>query len=136
TYQGVRVRGADVYGGASANSPENYAVVGLGENSSLTRSYSVTFSDTGASGLNYFGFWLSALDGGNQLTFFNGANEVGFFDSASVISHLNAATGSNYSDYMGNPFGGGNSGEPYAFLNFYLEEGTFDRVVFAQKPGT
>ncbi len=131
TYTNVNVIGADSYGGASNSG--NYAVVGLTTNQSESRSYEVTFSQTGATGLNYFGYWLSALDGGNSVSFYSGATELFTFNAQSVTNFLQS-TGM-YGDYLGNPFTAENGGEPYAFLNFYAEDGTFDRVVFTQAPG-
>ena len=41
--------------------------------------------------------------------------------------------------YYGNPnspFEGGDSGEPYVFINFYDMSGTFDQVVFTEDPAS
>jgi hypothetical protein len=125
-YKGVNVIGFNQYGGAEHQGA--YAVAGLG----VTSSYSIAFSDTGANGINYFGYWLSALDAGNTVEFFNDGTSLGTFDPANVI----AALGASSADYRGNPYTGENIGERYAFLNFYLTAGTFDQIVFLQKPGT
>ncbi|MBX3483104.1 PEPxxWA-CTERM sorting domain-containing protein [Phenylobacterium sp.] len=129
-YSGVNVIRADQYGGAGGPGYEGqYAVVGL---NSPDRSYTITFTQTGGSGINYFGYWLSALDAGNTVEFFNGANSLGAFTPENLISIV-----SGNSAYYGNPYNPtANSGEPYAFVNFYLNEGTFDRIVFRQAPGT
>lgn len=131
-YSNVNVIGANQYGGD--NNTGNYAVVGLGENTTEFRSYELEFSQTGASGVNYFGYWLSALDGGNSVSFYNGDDQLFTFNAQAVTDYLQS-TGS-YNDYLGNPFTNQNGGEPYVFLNFYAEGGTFDRVVFNQSPGS
>jgi PEP-CTERM motif len=79
-----------------------------------------------------FGYWLSALDPGNQVSFYKGAVEVGALTPADVIAKLGTS-----GPYYGNPnppFQGGDSGEPYAFINFYDMSGTFDQVVFTEDP--
>ncbi|WP_294044115.1 PEPxxWA-CTERM sorting domain-containing protein [Sphingomonas sp.] len=123
-YQNVNVIPANQYGGAGGSG--DYAVAGI----SQTHSYSIDFSQTGQNGINYFGFWLSALDGGNTVEFFNGATSLGTFDPANVLSFV---SGNNA--YYGNPFApfqGQNSGQPYVFVNFFLNSGTFDKIVFNQ----
>jgi hypothetical protein len=128
TYSGVQVIGADQYGGAGG-----------------TGRYAVTFSDTGysvdlttalAGGVTYFGFWLSALDGGNTVSFYSGGNLLFNFSATDARNFINGLPSS--SSYYGNPnsqFAGQNTGEPYAFLNFYARGGTtFDRIVFAENP--
>lgn len=122
-YTGVTVLSADQYGGA--NGTGQYAVA-LGQGSS----YSVNFSSTGANGINYFGYWLSALDSGNTVEFFNGSNSLGTFDPANVLSFV----GGNNA-YFGNPsapFLGQDGGQPFVFVNFFLNSGTFDRIEFRQ----
>lgn len=127
-YSGVDIRSADQYGGAGGNGR-----------------YAVTFSSTGYSldlassepgGVTYFGFWLSALDRGNMLSFYQKGKLLFEFSAdvaAKFISQLPGAA-----SYRCNPnaaFASKNCGEPYAFLNFYARGGTrFDRIVFAETP--
>lgn len=122
TYTNVNIRNADQYGGAG-NSGQ-YAVAGLGQNSS----YSIEFTKTGENGINYFGYWLSALDGGNKVEFWSGGSLLGTFDPADVIAFVGGAG----SPYYGNPVTTQNSNEPYVFVNFYNTTGTFDKIVFTQ----
>lgn len=123
TYSNLNVVAADQYGGADGTN-DHYAVAGL----NTTNSYSIDFNKP----LTYFGFWLSALDAGNQLNFYLEDQLVYNFSAANVSSLL-SSSGSNY---KGNPvtdFRNQNSGEPYAFLNFYATDGaSFDRIVFDQ----
>ena len=126
-YSSVDILTTDQYGGAGG-----------------TGQYAVTFSATGYSldltsnvrgGLNYFGYWLSALDRGNQVRFYTGNRLLFTFDPQDVINavNINADPGA----YYGNPnpqFAGQNTGEPYIFLNFFNDGGSFDKVVFAETP--
>ncbi|ARS26511.1 Npun_F0296 family exosortase-dependent surface protein [Sphingomonas sp. KC8] len=124
TYANVNVLPADQYGGAGGS---NYAVAGLG----IQGSYAIDFTATGTSGINYFGYWLSALDAGNTVRFFNQGTEVFSFTPTNVLALV-----AGNPNYYGNPLTGANSGEPYAFLNFFYDGGTFDRIVFEQKAGS
>jgi PEP-CTERM motif len=124
---GVQINPADVYGGAEGTG--NY-IVAFG-NTPYTLSLTADpIKDP--QGINYFGYWLSALDAGNQVVFLKNGSEVGALTPADVIAKL----GTN-GPYYGNPnapFQGGDSGEPYAFINFYDLNGTFDQVVFTESP--
>jgi hypothetical protein len=89
-----------------------------------------------ASGINYFGFWLSALDSGNIVTFLRSGLPVFEFTPTNLISLLGACPNA-LNAFCGNPnppFLGGNAGELYAFLNFTDDSGTFDRIVFTENP--
>lgn len=125
TYTGTysastQVNSADQYGSAG----------GVGN-------YAVTFTSAGYSiGLNkqanYFGYWLSALDAGNVVDFYNGASLVGSLDAAGVLAAIGGTPA-----YFGNPnapFKGQDSAQPYAFVNFYDTTGSFDSIVFREDP--
>jgi hypothetical protein len=129
TYTGVGVNNADQYGGAFGSG--QYA------NSQSSRSYTLDLQSTSPRGVTYFGYWLSALDANNSVSFFQGNDLLFNFNAADAANFINGLP--NNSSYFGNPnapFAGNNPGEPYAFLNFYARTGTrFDRVVFTQGPG-
>ena len=123
-YSGVDVVGANQYGGAGGNT--NFASTSTGAG------YTLTLSTDDERGINYFGFWLSALDGGNSLSFWRGDENLFAFNTSDVLTLL----GGN-SDYWGNPNDADprrNSGEPYVFLNFYDLNGNFDKVIFSETP--
>ena len=120
-YSNINVIGFDQYGGAGNTG--QYGVSGIGQ----TSSYSIDFSGNTGGGINYFGYWLSALDAGNTVEFWSGGSSLGTFDPAAVLSYV-----SGNSDYYGNPVTGQNSAEPYVFVNFYKDTGTFDKIVFNQ----
>ncbi len=128
TYTNVRIDPANQFGGAGGNT--NHAVTFTGTG------FTLDLSSSEAGGVNYFGFWLSALDGQNQLKFFNGGNLVYSFTASNALTFINNQP--NAADYFCNPnpaFAGQNCGEPYAFLNFYgLDGTTFDRIQFFQDP--
>jgi hypothetical protein len=128
TYTGVGVNDADIYGGADGSG--QYA------NARTGRSYTLDLASTEPQGVTYFGFWLSALDGNNNVSFFQGGNKLFTFSAAQASTFINGLP--NSSSYFGNPntqFLNANGGEPYAFLNFYARGTTrFDRVVFDQGP--
>lgn len=130
-YKDVVVISADQFGGANGT---NYAVVGL---NSTTRSYSIDITTSSGDGVNYFGYWLSALDSNNFVSFYKDGEEAPLFSFAPTdVEALLAGK----PEYWGHPgpgeHTGKNNGEPYVFLSFFYEGGTFDRVVFTQGPGS
>lgn len=129
TYSNVTIRSGDRYGGDyEGGNPSPYAVVGLNSND---RAYSIDIATNAGTGINYFGYWLTALDANNFVSFWSNGEKVFEFEPGDVLALLGGQSG-----YWGNPFTGQNGGEPYVFLNFFYETGTFDRVVFSQGPGT
>jgi hypothetical protein len=124
---GVQIKAATDDGGAGGTG--NY-IVAYGD-----QPYTLTLSSNPAldpEGINYFGFWLSALDFGNILTFYRDGVELYQVTPAEVsaITSLNPA-------YYGNPnpaFLGQNPTQPYVFINFYDTNGTFNQITFTEDP--
>lgn len=127
-YSGAQINNADQYGGAGGTG--KYAVT------FASSGYTLDLSSTAPGGITYFGFWLSALDRGNTVTFYNAGTRLFTFAAADAKTFINTLPLS--SSYYGNPnapYLGRNSGEPYAFLNFYATAGvSFDQIVFAEIP--
>ena len=125
TYSRVQINAADQYGGAGGTG--KYAVA------FQNTPYSVHFTSNPTllpHGVNYFGYWLSALDAGNHVAFYKDNVEVGSLSPGDVLARL-----SGNRAYFGNPnrgFSGRDSGEPFAFINFYDTTGNFDEVRFTQ----
>lgn len=123
TYANVDIAAQDQYGGAVGN----YALTST--NSSSSAKY--TLSLASAAPVTYFGFWLSALDAGNELKFFSGNTAVFTFSPADVLALTGNCLGNNA--YCGNPKTGQNTGQPYVFLNFFAQGGTsFDKIEFSE----
>lgn len=125
-YSNVQINNADQYGGAGGAGQYPVAFPNTPYQLTLTTS-------KGVGGVNYFGFWLSALDPGNYVTFYNGSKEVFQFRPIDLIDALKAAPDS--SAYYGNPNPnrkGQDGGEPFAFVNFYDTGATFNKVVFQE----
>jgi hypothetical protein len=122
--KGIQINSADQYGGAGGNS--NYIVAF--ENTP----YSLTLTSDISGGVNYFGFWLSALDAGNFVTFYGaGGQKLFTFNPQDVINAVNSSA--NPSLYYGNPnsaFKGQDGGEPFIFVNFFDTTGSFSKVTF------
>ena len=93
--------------------------------------------------VNYFGLWVSAMNGGNTIKIFReqGGAELYSFSLASMTGIVGTASVTNL--YYGNPnwlaiSGLGSQvfanqaqaagGEPYAFVNFYDTDGTFKYI--------
>ena len=129
TYSNVQVLGADQYGGASN---DNYAAATAANAYSLSLSAQ---SNGTAVAVTYFGYWLSALDGGNRLEISRNGTTVFSFNPSDVLASL----GTCPNLYCGNPVSGANqgrnAGEPYAFVNFFDQSGLgFDTVRFFESP--
>ncbi len=127
TYTNAEIRDADQYGGAGGSGP--YAVT------FTNAGYSLDIASTLPQGVNYFGYWLSALDAGNQVTFYSGNRKLFTFRPQDVINAVNATA--TPGDYYGNPnaaFAGENTAEPYIFLNFYSNLRPFTRIEFSETP--
>lgn len=122
TFDALHIYPTDVYGGApdSANPKgSKYSVQGAG---SRLLSTSLMLEKPSA----YFGMWWSAGDSRNVLSFYNGTDLVAQFTTKSLMEPLPA-------EYDGNPLNRKlNSGEPYAFINFYGDQKTaWDRIIFS-----
>jgi hypothetical protein len=126
--KGIQINAADQYGGSDGQS--NYVVA------FNNTPYSLTLSSNIAGGVNYFGFWLSALDAGNYVTFVDGDHDAFTFRPQDVLNAVDNTA--NPSLYYGNPnpaFRGQDSGEPFIFLNFFDTTGTFTKVEFSEHGG-
>ncbi len=128
TYSGApAITGPDQYGGAGGSGQQIKAFNNDG-------GYTITLTHDGTiPGVNYFGFWLSALDMGNQLEFYSGGVKVGSYSPDDLIASLGAC----FNAYCGNPtapFLGKDSGEPFAFVNFVDLTGYFDTIVVYEDP--
>jgi hypothetical protein len=122
---GVQINAADQYGGAGGTG--TYPVAFRNTPYTLTLSADPKLDPKG---INYFGYWLSALDKGNIVTFYNNGVEVGQVSPGEVaaVTQLNKA-------YYGNPnanFKGQDKGEAFAFINFYDTTGVFNQVTFSE----
>ena len=113
----VNIGAANVYGGAGGTG--QFGTVN-GNDSTLQLSQSV----------NYFGLWGSALDGNNTVALYKDDTLLG---SYALQSLLQGSPGFN-NGYYGNPFGGGDANEMYAFFNFQSDT-AFNRVQLIQYGG-
>ena len=129
SYSSVQLPAADQYGGAGGTG--KYPVA------PSAGPYNVALSTTLATGLNYFGLWVSALDGGNTVGIYRNNVLLYNFTPSTLIAAVGSCTGGT-NPYCGNPnsqFANLNTGEPYTFVNLYDTNGTFDSVRFVQSGG-
>jgi len=126
TYSGVEILNADKYGGAFKKGKYVRAT------STKSKGYTLVLTADSAPGVNYFGFWLSALDSGNQLEFYNGDTKVGSYKPQDLIKKLGNCGGKKHNEYCGNPVTHEQPNEQYAFVNFYYKGGSFNKVKFYQ----
>ncbi len=128
-YSAVAINAADQYGGAGGTG--KYPTTPNGT------PYNVALSTTLATGINYFGIWISALDAGNQLGFYKNNVLVYNFTPSILVAAVGSCPNASNA-YCGNPnsqFPNSDTGEPFAFVNFLDTNGTFDSVRFVQSGG-
>ena len=101
TFTGGSIHAADIFGAAGGTG--NYYVIGS-QSGTLSATLTLTTPE------DYFGMWWSAGDSGNHLEFYDGATLIGSYDVGNALSGLP-------SGYNGNPNNGGDSGEPFAYLD-------------------
>jgi hypothetical protein len=128
-YRNVQINGPDQFSNntnypvAFGSTP--YSLLVSGMNTLTMEAVPVTF----------FGYYLPALDRGNQIAFFLDGDLLFTFNPASADAIVGTCpSGSNA--YCGNPtapFLGQNTGESYAFFNFRIPGG-FDEVRFFESP--
>lgn len=117
-----------------------------------TGRYMAVGSETGSGGaillnlnsdVNYFGFWWSAGDQFNSITFLQNNTALATFTTAQVVALLprgpgtaTAINGTQYSasDYYGNPNSGSNPNEPYAYVDVIATGLQFNQVLISN-PG-
>jgi len=132
TFSSLDVHAADQYGGAGNT---NYVVTGLGTNTQTI----LNLTNSSA----YFGLWWSAGDPKNVLDFYSGANGTGTllaeFTTDNLMDKLTPKT-VYPNGYYGNPNAGPNyqkdSGEPFAFINFFGVSGTDWSSIVVRNNGT
>lgn len=124
---------ADQYGGVNGTLP--YPEL-FGRNATVD-AYSIKLTSSASiPGVNYFGIWISALDQYNNLQFYSKGQLLYSFGSTDLQAALGACSVLNA--YCGNPntaFKGQNSGELYAYVNFFDTVGYFDQVVLYNPTG-
>lgn len=123
TGSGLTWLAANEYGGAGGTGtyPEVYTSPG----------YTLSLNNSA----NYFGLWFSALDAGNLLQFYNNSTLVYSFTPADFIKLVGNCPGG---DFCGNPNPGflhDDSSQQFAYLNFYDENGAFNKIVFSENGG-
>lgn len=81
----------------------------------------------------YFGFWWSAGDAYNKITFKNNGKTVAIFKTVDLVDFINEADSINASDYYGNPaYNGTETGhlqEPFSYVNVFFNEESYDEIV-------
>jgi hypothetical protein len=128
---GLEMYAADQYGGAGGTGyyPELF---------STGNGYTLTLTTSGTlPGVNYFGLWFSALDSGNELQFYENNTLLLTFTPA-MFESLVGACPSKTNAFCGNPntdFLNDDSGEQFAFLNFFDQNGYFNKIVFTESGG-
>ena len=125
TYTGAEIFNADQYGGAGGAG--KYAVT-FGSDG-----YTLDLSSSLAGGVTYFGFWLSALDRGNTVTFYGNGTKLFAFAAADAkrkselaANELAAKAGVSFDKivFAENPLGGGYESDNHTVGQWKTMSGT------------
>lgn len=125
------------YGGAGTPTPVNGASKYIATFDGTTGLH-VKFSHTNAvPGVNYVGLQISALDAGNQLTLYRSGVVLGTYSPAALVKAVGTCPTNNgtTNSYCGNPTTGENTGEQYAYVNFFDLSGYFDELMLTETSG-
>ena len=95
------------------------------------RSYTIKINED----QKYFGFWWSAGDPYNQITFKNDGREVAVFRTEDLVDFINSSGVDDTDAYYGNPSYSGNQrdhrNEPFSFVNVFFNNQAYDEIVVA-----
>lgn len=127
---------ANQYGGANgtASYPELFGGSAGGDTYSVALTHSANIP-----GVNYFGIWITALDQYNDLQFYRGNQLLYSFGPSDLIRLLGNYSDPSQNAYCGNPttpFLGKDSGELFAYVNFFDTGSYFDKVVLSNSGST
>jgi len=94
------------------------------------RSYTINVNEE----QKYFGFWWSAGDPYNKITFKKDGVIVAEFKTEDLVNFINSSGVENTDSYYGNPAfnsDGGHENEPFSFVNIFFKKGSYDQIVVA-----
>lgn len=120
----LEVKSANQWGGANGSQFITQAEL------ESARSYSININKD----QKYFGFWWSAGDPYNVITFKNNGEDVAFFKTSDLVYFINNSGVVNTSSYKGNPAYSGNDighlNEPFSFVNvFFNDSNAYDEII-------
>jgi len=129
----AQARGADEHGGANGST-----YLTFGAQSETTQGFTLTLGFAA----NYFGFWWSAGDGKNGISFYYDDTLLARFSTQDILNLLgDRDTGMvtavddrityESKEYFGNPnLDYQNFGQPYSYVNIFAIGATFNKIVF------
>jgi hypothetical protein len=122
---GAEIVPADIFGGAGGTGQYVDSIGG-------TTGYTIKLSTSGTvPGVNYFGYWLSALDPGNEIVFKESGTTVATLSPADVLAAIGPCSSSNTGP---GPNGFGYNNQQYAFVNFVDTTGYFNEIDVFENP--
>lgn len=124
----LAITASNVYGGANSSQ--------FITNSTLEGNYNISINQK----QKYFGFWWSAGDPYNKITFKNDGNVVAVLQTEDIVNYINNIDDVNLqSAYKGNPNGGNHQWsleEIYTFVNVFFNKNgeAYDEIVVEIMP--
>ena len=120
----LEIKSANQWGGAGGSKFITQEVL------ESIRSYKIDINEE----QKYFGFWWSAGDPYNKITFKKDSDIVAEFRTKDLVDFINSSGVSNTDDYYGNPAfegDGGHENEPFSYVNVFFENSSYDEIVVA-----
>jgi len=120
----LEIKNANQWGGAEGSKFITQEVL------ESIRSYTINVNED----QKYFGFWWSAGDPYNKITFKKDGVAVAEFKTQDLVNFINSSDVTNTDSFYGNPAfegGGGHENEPFSFVNIFFKQGSYDEIVVA-----
>ena len=120
----LEIKNANQWGGAGGSKFITQEVL------ESIRSYNIKINEE----QKYFGFWWSAGDPYNRITFKKDGVVVAEFKTQDLVNFINSSGIDNTDEYYGNPSfdsDGGHNNEPFSFVNIFFKQGSYDEIVVA-----
>ena len=120
----LEIKNANQWGGAGGSKFITQEVL------ESIRSYTINVNED----QKYFGFWWSAGDPYNKITFKKDGVAVAEFKTQDLVNFINSSDVTNTDSFYGNPAfegSGGHENEPFSFVNIFFKQGSYDEIVVA-----
>ena len=129
----LQVKDANEWGGANVS---KY----ITQSESDLEVFNQTFTISVNESQKYFGFWWSAGDAYNVITFKNKGMEVASFRTENLVDFIDNSGVVSTEDYLGNPnpayesLENGHKTEPFSFVNvFFNDDSVYDEIVITSE---
>ena len=125
----LQIKESDEWGGANVS---RYITQSQAESGSFLQSFKIDINED----QKYFGFWWSAGDPYNEITFKNDGEIVASFRTEDLVEFVNTSDITDAANYLGNPNSAydavetAHKTEPFSFVNIFFEDNSaYDEII-------